>query len=382
MADWDAIVLGLGGVGSAAIRHLAARQLRVLGIEQYSPAHEHGSSHGKTRIIRQAYFEHPSYVPLLCRAYVLWDQLEQDSGQSLFVRCGLVEMGPADGVVIPGVLASAALHDLPVEQLTPGDITKRWPGLVGDTDWQAVIETNAGFLRVEDSVRAHLQMAQRDGADCRFGVAADCWRCDGSGVTVTTNDGVHRAARLVLAGGPWSGQLLASLDVPLQILRKHLYWWETEQPGFSVDEGFPCFFHETATGFFYGFPSIDSLGVKVARHCGGQPLTHPDPSPIEVALDAEDLSLVHECVGRYLPGVSSRLTARAGCYYTTTPDQHFVIDRHPAHPQVTLIAGLSGHGFKFTSALGELACQLSLGERLDVDLSLFRIDRFGSRMLG
>ena len=377
MADWDVIVLGLGGVGSAAIRHLASRGQRVLGIEQYAPAHDHGSSHGKTRIIRQAYFEHPSYVPLLRRAYELWDQLERESGQRLFVRCGLVEMGPADGVVIPGVIQSATNYGLPIERLTPQQVAERWPGIGGDAEWQAVVETNAGFLRVEDSVLAHLQMAQRAGADCRFGVIAKAWKVEGSGVTVSTTDGIHRAAHLVLAGGPWSGQLLGSLGIPLQVLRKHMYWFETDDIRFSVDAPFPCFFHETANGFFYGFPSLDSLGVKVARHSGGQAIEQPDVSPTTVELDVSDCRLVQDYVRRYLPGVSSQVSARAGCYYTTTPDEHFVVDRHPEHSQVTLIAGLSGHGFKFTSALGEVACNLALGEEPVADLSLFRIDRFG-----
>ena len=315
---------------------------------------------------------------MLRRAYALWDQLERDSGQSLFVRCGLVEMGPERGVVIPGVIESATTYGLPIERLSPQEVSKRWPGIAGDPDWQAVIETNAGFLRVEDSVLAHLQLAQREGAVCRFGVQAKAWQLDGRGVVVTTTEGIHRAARLCLAGGPWSGQLLGSLDVKLQVLRKHQYWFETDARGFLLEDHFPCFFHETANGFFYGFPAIDSRGVKVARHSGGQALKRPDASPAPVDLDTEDLTLVQDFAHRYLPGVSSRLASRAGCYYTTTPDEHFVIDRHPQYSQVTLIAGLSGHGFKFTSALGEIACQLVLGEEPGVDLSLFRIDRFAS----
>ncbi len=376
MSDWDVIVIGLGGVGSAAVGHLAARGVRVLGIEQYFPAHEHGSSHGKTRIIRQAYFEHPAYVPLLRRAYELWDQLQQELSQSLFVRCGLVEMGPADGVVIPGVLASAAAYDLQIERLTPREVAGRWPGIGGDPDWQAVVEMNAGFLYVEACVLAHLQLAKQAGGDCRFGVTANSWRIDGSGVCVSTSEGDHRAASLVLAGGAWSAQLLRSLEVPLQVLRKHLYWFESEPPGFSVSDQYPCFFHETASDCYYGFPSIDSMGVKVAKHGGGQAIVGPDASPGPAALDEEDLKSVQDYVRRYLPGVSSRRRSRAGCYYTMTPDAHFVIDRHPEQPQVTVIAGLSGHGFKFTSVLGEIASQLAVGETPAMDLSLFRIDRF------
>lgn len=379
MKHWDVIVLGLGGVGSAAIRHLASRGIRVLGIEQYTPAHQHGSSHGKTRIIRQAYFEHPAYVPLLDRAYDLWDQLERETGQSLFVRCGLVELGPPDGVVIPGVLRSARQYDLPIETLATSDVTRRWPGITGDSQWQAIVETNAGFLRVEDCVRAHLEMARRDGAQCRFGVAATQWRAYRNDVEVTTNEGSFRAKKLVVTGGPWSKQILGSLNIPLQVLRKHQYWIRPATNGFTLNDDFPCFFHETGDGFFYGFPAIDELGVKVARHSGGKPIPNPDASPGDVAIDHEDETLIKKYAENYLPGLGQAITSQAGCYYTSTPDEHFVIDHHPLHSNVTIIAGLSGHGFKFTSALGEVAGNLALDDPHTTDLSLFRLKRFEDR---
>ncbi len=375
MATWDVIVLGLGGVGSATIRHLASRGTRVLGLEQYSPAHSHGSSHGQTRIIRQAYFEHPAYVPLLRRAYQLWEQLEQDSEQPLLQRCGLVEMGPSNGVVIPGVLKSATEYDLPIERLTAREVSGRWPGIACASDWDVVVETNAGFLRVESCVEAHLQLAERDGAECHFGVAAVEWTIDGAGVTVMTTEGPHHASRLIIAGGAWSVGLLRSLEIKLRVLRKHLYWFEPGRLGVALEDGYPCFFHETATGFYYGFPAIDQRGVKVARHSGGQPITGPDSTPRPVELDEEDLRLVEQYVVQCLPGARTRLLGRSGCYYTNTPDEHFIIDHHPQYPQVTIVAGLSGHGFKFTSVLGEIACHLALGESPEQDISLFRMDR-------
>ena len=375
VADWDVIVLGLGGVGSAAIRHVASRGTRVLGLEQYSPAHSHGSSHGQTRIIRQAYFEHPSYVPLLRRAYQLWEQLERDAHQQLFQRCGLVQMGPDNGEVIPGVLKSASEYDLSIERLTAQEISRRWPGIACDPDCIAVVEKNAGFLRVERCVEAHLRLAEHEGAECRFGVAAEAWKVDGTGVAVATSEGQYRASRLVIAGGAWSVGLLRSLETRLQVLRKHLYWFATGSHRVALEDGFPCFFHETPTGFYYGFPSIDSRGLKVARHSGGEPIAGPDSTPGTVELDEEDFAMVEDYVIRYVPGVRTRLSDRTGCYYTNTPDEHFVVDQHPQYPQVTVVAGLSGHGFKFTSVLGEIACQLALGQSPEQDISLFRLDR-------
>jgi monomeric sarcosine oxidase len=309
----------------------------------------------------------------LQRAYDCWDELEKQSGEKLFYRTGLVELGPADGVVIPGVLESATQHQLPIEQLSIAETHQRWPGIAGEPHWQTVIEKNAGFLKVEACVAAHHRMAEQAGATLRFEREVRDWRVDGDGVVVNTDDGAERADRLVLAGGSWSGRILSALNLPLQILRKHLYWYDADQVGFELDEGFPCFFHETETGFYYGFPSIDRSGVKVARHSGGQPIDLPEKKDDR---DPEDQTLVEDYVRRYLPGVSNRLLAHAACFYTTTPDEHFIVDVHPEHPQVTIVAGLSGHGFKFTSVLGEIASQLAMSRKAKHDIDLFKIDRF------
>jgi sarcosine oxidase len=373
MASWDVIVIGMGGVGSAATYHLATAGRRVLGLDQYPLAHDRGSSHGKTRIIRQAYFEHPAYVPLLRRAYDLWDDLEQQFGSQLFYRTGVIELGPENGVVIPGVLRSAAEHNLSIEQLTASEVTRRWPGLFCQDDWQAVIEQNAGYLRVEDCVRAHQRLALENGASCVHGAKVEGWRADGRGIAVISDQGVERCERLVVAGGPWSGSLLEGSRLDLQVLRKHQYWFQTNASGYEQEEGFPCFFHETPAGFFYGFPSIDGCGVKVARHSGGQPLDRPQETD---DCDDADRSLVDDYIASYLPGVSNRLSAHTGCYYTTTPDEHFIVDTLPEQPQVTIVAGLSGHGFKLTSVLGEIASQLATSQSSTHDISLFALHRF------
>ena len=374
MSTWDVIVIGLGGVGSAAAYHLAADGNRVLGLDQHPPAHAFGSSHGKTRIIRQAYFEHPSYVPMLQRAYQLWGELEEQTDQRLFHRTGLVELGPADGVVVPGVLRSAAEHGLDVEKLSAAEVSERWPGLVGQDDWQAVIERDAGYLRVEACVEAHLCCARRASATLRHREAVKKWRVDGSGVEVTTVAGVERASRLVIAGGPWSGQILEGSGIPLRVRRKHQYWFSPQNAGYARRDGFPCFFHETPSGYFYGFPSIDESGVKVARHSGGTEIE--STTPVHES-DPEDQSLVQNYVREFLPGVGNHLHAQSGCYYTMTPDENFVIDTHPLHREVTVIAGLSGHGFKFTSVLGEIACQVTTGRPTTYDLNLLGLSRWG-----
>ncbi|QEG00852.1 Monomeric sarcosine oxidase [Stieleria maiorica] len=377
MANWDAVVIGLGGVGSAAAHHLAARGCRVLGLDQHPRGHTLGSSHGKTRIIRQAYFEHPSYVPLLCRAYQLWQELELASGRQLYHPTGLVELGPADGVVIPGVLRSAAEHALAIEALSVDEVTRRWPGLAGPRlrehgGLRAVIEKDAGYLRVEDCVETHLQLAERAGATLRHVRPVRHWRTNGQAVEVTTDEGIEHAARLVIAGGPWSGRLLSSLGIPLRVLRKYQYWYQPKSPGYAQSDGFPCFFHETPSGYFYGFPDIGSEGLKVARHSGGTAVESPtSPHP----RDRDEQRRIEDYLNGYLPGVGDQLKTQTGCYYTTTPDEHFIVDLLPNARQVAVIAGLSGHGFKFTSVLGELASQLAIDGATTLDTSLLRIGR-------
>ncbi|WP_372895506.1 N-methyl-L-tryptophan oxidase [Stieleria sp.] len=377
MANWDVIVIGLGGVGSAAAYHLAARGCRVLGLDQHHRLHTYGSSHGKTRIIRQAYFEHPSYVPLLRRGYELWYELEQSVDEHLFHRTGLVELGPKDGVVIPGVLRSAAEHGLAIEELSIAEVARRWPGLAGralhsQAHWQAVIEKDAGYLRVEACVDAHLRLAEQASAALQHERPVRHWRATPHGVEVTTDDGVEHAERLVIAGGPWSGQLLSGLGIRLSVLRKYQYWYAPQQTGYDQRDGFPCFFHETPTGYFYGFPSNERDGLKVSRHSGGTPVTTPtSPHPP----DGTDQSLIEDYLNAFLPGVGNHLQAQVGCYYTVTPDEHFIVDVHPDHPQVVIVAGLSGHGFKFTSVLGEIASQLALDGQTTLETSLLRLEK-------
>ncbi len=227
-------------------------------------------------------------------------------------------------------------------------------------------------MRVEAGVAAHLRLAEAAGARLRFNEPVVDWSVDGGGVRVECRSEVFRADRLVIAGGPWSGALIEDLGIPLRVLRKHLYWYAPQSAGYRQDEGMPCFFHETPQGYFYGFPAIDALGVKLARHDGGREIPAPSTPHPE---DPEDRHGVEAYASQFLPDLGSRLTGQAGCYYTVTPDEHFIVDRHPRQPQVTVVAGLSGHGFKFASVLGELACRLALEQPMSLDTALLRIQR-------
>ena len=374
--SYDTIVLGLGGVGSSAAFALAKRGCRVLGIDQFSPPHPFGSSHGETRIIRKSYFEHPAYVPLLRRAYNLWTGLELRSGARLYFPTGLLEIGPADGVVIPGVLRSASEFNLPIERHTMPEAMARYPGLQGNESWTVIFEKDAGYLLVEECVKAHLDCATKLGATLLTQQKVIGWDADGKGVMVRTHSNEYRADRLIVAAGPWAGALLSRIGFPLQVLHKHVYWYETKHASYRQADGFPCFFFETPTGHFYGFPERDALGLKIARHSGGQKVQ----SEIDGAhaKNQEDQVAVESFLSDNLPQTSRHLTRWSGCYYTMTPDEHFIVDTLPDIPQVTVVAGLSGHGFKFTSVLGELAADLAMSEQIPFDLSFLKLARFSN----
>lgn len=373
-SSYDAIVLGTGGVGSAALFHLARRGLRVLGIDRFGPGHDRGSSHGETRIIRQAYFEHPDYVPLLLRAYELWAELEELSGQQLFHQVGLLQVGPREGKVVSGVLDSARQHGLAVEELTARETEGRFPGFVVPPELTSVFEPRAGYLLVEKCVLAHLQAAKDKGADHLSETTVTSWLSEGNGVVVTTDRGEFHACRLVISPGAWAGELLASLGVPLEVRRKHVYWFSPTSPEYAVESGCPTFLYELPHGVFYGFPSLPSSGLKAAEHSGGQ--TVSDPSADPRLFDQRDCERVQSFLARHLPGVSRDISRNSVCFYTMTPDEHFLVDRHPEHPGVVFAAGLSGHGFKFTGVLGEALADLATNGQTPLPVAFLRLSRF------
>ena len=372
MKSYDSIVIGTGGVGSATLYYLARRGTRVLGIDRFPPGHDRGSSHGDTRIIRMAYFEHPDYVPLLRRAYELWHQLEASCGQHLYREVGLVQIGLPDGEVVPGVLRSAQEHNLSVEQLTSSEVTHRFPGFSVPEAMSAVFEQQAGYLAVESCVRSYAAEAQKLGAELHSDETVLSWQADGSGVTVKTNHDTYLAARLIITPGAWAPSLLADLGIRFEIRRKSLFWYEAPSV-YHADQQCPAFLYETPAGIFYGYPQIDESGLKVAEHSGGQVID--DPLAVDRNINPHDRKQVEDFLARYLPGVSRTLRKHVVCMYTMSPDSHFVVDRHPQHPQVAFVAGLSGHGFKFASVLGEILTDLALDGRTSAPIGFLRSDR-------
>jgi monomeric sarcosine oxidase len=387
MEHYDIIVLGIGGIGSAVLDQLAQRGLHAVGIDRFRPPHDRGSTHGHTRVIRQAYFEHSSYVPLLRESYRLWHELEERTGQHLYKEVGLIEIGPADGVVVPGVLRAATEHKLSVQSLTAKEINARWPGIHSAEGLVGVFESHAGYLLVEDCVAAHLAAAERAGAKLLMETTVRDWSATPREVRVQTDIGEIAAERLVITAGPWAGQLLADLSVPLSVSRKSLFWFATGSSQYDVAEGFPVFLFEVPVedsdsvekekgtpSIFYGFPQLDDRGVKMAEHGGGRLLK--DPLTVDRSIDAEEQQRLINVARKWLPGVSPRVTDHAVCMYTMSPDEMFIVDRHPMHANVVFAAGLSGHGFKFAPVIGRALSEMALegSTQLPIDfLSLRRL---------
>ncbi len=378
--NFDVIVLGVGGMGSATCLELARRGRRVLGLEQFPLVHSQGSSHGHTRIIRTAYAEHPGYVPLVKRAFERWYELEQLTGRHLLTECPCLNVGPPESDHVKGVRASVREHQLAAEELTSSEITQRFPAFTFPAEYVGILEQAAGFLYVEDCVRANIDIALSLGAEIHGEETVTGWEAIGNGVRVTTNRGTYHAAKLVITAGAWATRLLADIGVRLFVMRQTLLWFDvgSRHAEFRRDR-FPLFIGETARGMFYGFPAIDSFGMKIAQHYSAPEL--PNPDGVNWNIIENDIAAMQPMLDEYIPGIGS-FTKGQVCMYTVSPDHHFVIDIHPLHPQVSVACGFSGHGFKFASAVGEVMADLAETGTTRHGIAMFSAKRFGNAERG
>jgi sarcosine oxidase len=357
MTAYDVIVLGLGAMGSAAAFHMAQRGRRVLGLDAYEPGHPWGSSHGRTRMIREAHFEAPEYVPLFQRSYALWRDLEAATGRRLVTITGGLSIGPPHGPLVKGVLKAARAHGLAHDYLTPAEVAARFPGFRLADDLVAVHEANAGILEQEACIAAHLELAAIHGAELHHAEPIQRWVADGGAVRVETAQGRYAAERLVIAAGPWAGEVLAELALPLTNWRVVSARFEPTRPELFQVERCPAYFWAVPEGVYGSLPSLPGEGLKIGRHDTGEVCT---PLSVRREVDDTEVAALRAVLNRYMPGAAGAVKGASTCLYTNTPDRHFIVDRHPAHAHVLYACGFCGHGFKFASVMGEVLADLAL----------------------
>lgn len=370
----DAIVVGLGSMGAAAAYHLAARGAKVLGLDRFTPPHERGAHAGGSRIIRMAYAEGAEYVPLLRRAYELWRELESASGTELLVPTGGLMLGLPDSSTVVGALGSARAYGLAHEMLDAGQVRRLFPQFTPADGEVALYEEVAGLVRPEQAIETHLRLASRAGAELRYGVPVIGWEADRQGVVVQTADGRHEADHLVLCPGAWAPELLADLAVPFVVQRRVQHYWRAPAKEYGPAR-FPIWMWDYAPGrVAYGLPTVDGSGAKAALHHGDQPA---DPHVGAGEATADEIAAMREWLAGRLPGLAGGgwLDAKP-CLYTLTPDEHFVLGRHPRHDTVSVAGGFSGHGFKFAPVVGEVLADLALTATTGHPIGLFAPDRF------
>ncbi len=371
---YDAIVIGVGGMGSAAVYHLAKRGKQVLGLERYDIPNAMGSSHGVTRIIRLAYYEHPSYVPLLRQSYALWRELEKDFGEKLLYITGSIDAGPE---VFEGSRRSCELHNLPYEVLTGKQLTERYPGYRLPLDTMALLQPEGGFLLSERCIVAHVMLAMSQGAEVHGREKVLDWEPLGDGVRVRTDRATYEAGRLVITAGAWATTLmdkLAGLAVPE---RQVLAWLQPSKPELFTPERFPVFNLVVDEGRYYGFPVFSVPGFKFGRY------HHLDEQVDADTVDREghsrDEQILREFAEKYFPDGAGPTMALKVCMFTNSPDEHFILDLYPDYPQVSFAAGFSGHGYKFCSLVGEVMSDLAVEGDTRHDIGLLRYTRFARR---
>ena len=389
MKPYRTIVIGLGAMGSATLHHLARRGHVALGIDRFAPPHASGSSHGDTRITRLAIGEGVHYTPLAMRSHSLWRELERDTGTRLLTSNGGLFISSAARSAVMHVsdffantIKAARDHGIAHEILDASAIRSRFPAFKVADDEYGYFEHEAGFLRPEACIRAHLESAQRHGAEIRPNETVTSFAFSGRGVTVVTDRDRYVAERIVMAAGAWLPTLVGpTLARHFKVFRQQIYWFAIDgDPASFRPESFPIFIWELqgrAQGL-YGFPALDGPGggVKVGTE-QFEVGTTADAPPAPAS--AADSATVHaEFVAPFLRGLAARCVKAVSCLYTVTPDFGFVIDAHPDTDRVLIVSACSGHGFKHSPAIGEAAAAWAEDGGVPFGGDAFKLSRFAS----
>jgi sarcosine oxidase len=364
-------------MGSAALFHLARRGVKAIGIEQFMPGHDRGSSHGESRAIRLGYFEHPSYVPLVRSAYEKWRELEQLTGQTVLTTTGIVEAGRPGSHLVAGSLEACLLHGLDHELLSPAEVRRRFPAIELPDDYSAMFQPRGGFVRADLANTLHLRLAKQAGATVLTNTKVAAVEPERDSVRVVTGDGVIDARQVVVSAGPWITELVPELIPYITLNRMVLTWYEPKRPELFALDRLPVFAIEDENDLVYGFPDFAGTGLKCASHYSSGGLVRADAARQDAG--PADEARTRRFLDRHLPEGAGRLKAMKTCIYTMTPDEDFVIDLLPSDPRFIVASPCSGHGFKFASVIGEILADLATDRTTRHDISRFRLQRFVSR---
>lgn len=373
MTQFDVVVCGLGVTGSAALHRLAGRGLRAVGIERFRPGHDRGSSHGETRVIRLGYFEQASYVPLVRRAHAMWRELGAEADRQLLHLTGVLEVGPPDGALVSGTLASIRQYALRHEVLSGPDLMRRFPAFRIPAHFVGVLQPDGGYLEAEASIEVLVALARAAGAEIRGGETVRAVEPRAGGVRVTTDTGVIDAGAAIVAAGPWLKSVLHDLPAPIRVTRQVMAWFAPIDPAPVAGGRLPVFLLESRHGLHYGFP-LGPRGIKAAKHHHRDQVV--DPDRCDRTVSAEDEAVIRVALAEHLPAAAGRLLEAATCLYTMTPDGDFIIDRLPGAPQIIVASPCSGHGFKFAPVIGEIIADLVTADSTAHDISRFKLARF------
>ncbi|MCJ7465347.1 MAG: N-methyl-L-tryptophan oxidase [Maribacter sp.] len=379
---YDVIVMGVGSMGAATCHALAERGVKVLGLEQFTIAHENGSHAGRTRMVRKAYFEHPDYVPLLNKAYDLWGELEQKTGQTIFHKTGLLYLGPKKDELLEGVKYSAKKYGIPLTKLSTTECQARYPAFRVPTNYEVLFEPDSGYVVPEQVVRLYADLAKQAGATLLENQRVAKWTTTGAGVTVTTQNATYVAKKLICTAGAFTPALLPDLPYTLVPRRQITSWFAPKRPALFTGKKFPCFLYVVPDrpGAFYGFPLVaindtaSPLGVKVGYHEPGEAI---DPYALHEFEEDTEAQPITDFMRRFLPEGYGSLLATKPCLYTYSDDGHFIVENSKTHPNVSVACGFSGHGFKFVPLIGEILADLCLSGTTDHPIGFLGSERFG-----
>jgi sarcosine oxidase len=370
-SPYDVVVVGLGAMGGSAAVHLAQRGLRVLGLDRHRPPHAWGSSHGKSRLIREAYYEHPLYVPLVRRAYELWRALSPDS---LLRRTGSLMVGSPESEIVRGTIASATAHGVAHEVFDARALARRFQTFAPLEDMVGVYEPGSSLLQPESIIALQLQVASSAGAELRYHTRVLAWEPVLGGIEVQTDKGSFVSRQLVLATGAWVSDLIPVEVMPVTVERQLQQWWEPARfpQMFRGDQMPVSMWQLSDQRIFYTMPDLGA-GMKIGWHHSGRTVT---ADSVDRDVSPQEQAELNDLLRRFLPHAKGQRLGHEVCLYTNTPDGHFVIDRYPGVERVLIVSACSGHGFKFASVVGEIVADLLTTGRSAFDLTPFRLARF------